>query len=542
VTDCGYGAARAEHRAQPTDGDLRVGRHRELLVGVDRDLLVGRHAMAQLLRRLSGRGPSAAFHHMAQPSDIPDALPGYQLVHATVYFRHGSRAPVHSELPGAQDVAWEDCCQEKRARLLADTTLLDLGGGPASPSVVDQRQQSVKMRGGCCSGELTLTGAQQGVRLGKSLQERYGALLGSDGADRLTVRSTNVARCVMTARAVLFGLLGDAAASGPVPIATAPSNVEDLTPNAKRCARLAELWDEARRDWSQSAANAHPLHSPTLAALRRLMPASDLSAYGVEHGRWVPLKDILTASAALPSAPPLQWGVDLDLLASIDELAAAQVGHLMGHGRDAEFQQAVVRVGVGAALGRLASSLKAAAAAAAASAPAATSLKAAAASAPPATSATAASPAADVQAAPPAALSLFSGHDTTVLPLLTALGLWDRAWPPFCAALSFELWMPKTEEEGGAGAGAAPLVRVLFRTAPFAAPHGGGSLPPRRAAERAAAAPDGSEDFEWREMARYSLPQFAALVEPLVPVDLDAECLPRHSAVQTRRLQEGSQF
>ena len=75
--------------------------------------------MAQLLRRLSGRGPSAALHHIAQPSDIPDALPGYQLVHATVYFRHGSRAPVHTELPGAQDVAWEDCCHESRARIAA---------------------------------------------------------------------------------------------------------------------------------------------------------------------------------------------------------------------------------------------------------------------------------------------------------------------------------------------------------------------------------------------------------------------------------------
>ena len=462
---------------------------------------------------------------MAQSSDVPpDALPGYQLVHATVYFRHGSRAPVHTELPGAQDVAWEDCCQESRARLLADTTLVDLGGGPASPSLVDRRQQSIKMRGGCCSGELTLTGAQQGVRLGKSLLERYGPLLGSDGVDKLTVRSTNVARCVMTARAVLHGLLGDAAATRPVPIATAPSEVEDLTPNAKRCARLAELWDEARREWSQGGAGAHPLHSPTLAALRRLMPSSDLSKYGVEQGRWVPLKDILTATAALPSAPSLQWGVDFELLASIDELAAAQVGHLMGHGRDADYQQAVVRVGVGAALGRLATSLQAAAAA----------------SASVSTSAAATSPARDVQ--PPAALSLFSGHDTTVLPLLTALGLWDRAWPPFCAALSFELWMPKAEGDGGAGVSSDPLVRVLYRTAPFAAPHGGGSLPPRRAAERAAAAPDGSQDFAWHEMARYSLPQFAALVEPLVPVDLDAECRPRHSASQTRRLQEGSQF
>ena len=62
-------------------------------------------------------------------------------------------------------------------------------------------------------------------------------------------------------------------------------------------------------------------------------------------------------------------------------------------------------------------------------------------------------------AAAPATLRLVSGHDTTILPTLTALRLWDGSWPPFCSALSFELWVADADET------APPLLRVLYNGA-----------------------------------------------------------------------------
>lgn len=37
-------------------------------------------------------------------------------------------------------------------------------------------------------------------------------------------------------------------------------------------------------------------------------------------------------------------------------------------------------------------------------------------------------------------LCLYSGHDTTILPLLVALDVFDGTWPDFCANLAFELY------------------------------------------------------------------------------------------------------
>lgn len=55
-------------------------------------------------------------------------------------------------------------------------------------------------------------------------------------------------------------------------------------------------------------------------------------------------------------------------------------------------------------------------------------------------------------------LFLWSGHDTTVMPLLTALGYETHQWPTFTANIAFELWR---------GAGGAPWVRVLYNGEPL---------------------------------------------------------------------------
>lgn len=41
---------------------------------------------------------------------------------------------------------------------------------------------------------------------------------------------------------------------------------------------------------------------------------------------------------------------------------------------------------------------------------------------------------------PEARMQLYAVHDTTLVPLLLALDVFDNKWPDFCAALAFELY------------------------------------------------------------------------------------------------------
>jgi hypothetical protein len=52
-------------------------------------------------------------------------------------------------------------------------------------------------------------------------------------------------------------------------------------------------------------------------------------------------------------------------------------------------------------------------------------------------------------------LALFSGHDTSVMPLLVALGHKIQTWPPFVAHVELELWAAAGSAAAGSGAAAA---------------------------------------------------------------------------------------
>ena len=92
-----------------------------------------------------------------------------------------------------------------------------------------------------------------------------------------------------------------------------------------------------------------------------------------------------------------------------------------------------------------------------------------------------------------------------MLPLLTALNIWDGGWPPFCSAVCFELW------SDAEGRGRPDMVRVLYNRDGTVAERDDGGC--------------------FVELARWSLPSFAALVSPQVPAALVgyAPTVPRHS-------------
>jgi len=247
---------------------------------------------------------------------------------------------------------------------------------------------------------------------------------------------------------------------------------------------------------------------------------------------------VLYAIGALPSRPPLPWNISPDLLKEVNALAGAQVGHMMGEGRSMRYQAEVSRISLGSALERLLDHLWSHAMARAAQQQQQHSLPAPLASiiswvrgdgrrgsadTSDQVAAAAAGGGGSVGGAATASLptlALISGHDTTLLPLLTSLGIWESApgvWPPFCAAVCFELWLP----EEGPASGRPPVVRVVYSPA------------------------DGDGDTvngPFRELIRWTLPQMSALIAPLVPKDIDAECQPHSAMAKVERLMGGSQF
>lgn len=83
--------------------------------------------------------------------------------------------------------------------------------------------------------------------LGRQLRRRYSTLLGPS-PETVKVRTTNVPRCVESAQAVMHGAFPDATVPPTMPLVfrTMHSSEEYLTPNTKRCPRLAELWSAGR--------------------------------------------------------------------------------------------------------------------------------------------------------------------------------------------------------------------------------------------------------------------------------------------------------
>ncbi|KAJ8611416.1 hypothetical protein CTAYLR_009002 [Chrysophaeum taylorii] len=373
---------------------------------------VSQRVSAQLF--LSGVATSLVSHSQQQCTETPVADGEWELRHVSAYFRHGARAPIYGvSHEGVTDCVWSACasCAAASRAVEADADrvvrLQSRDGGRAPESVVDAKQRRLLLPGGCRSGELTELGERQARELGSQLRGLYGDAL-APRPERLSARTTNVARCVLSLRGVLQGLLR---ADAPVvPVDTVHASREWLTVASGRCARLRQLWGEL----------GDPFDSPR-SATKTAVYAS-LQAKIARAG--VPLKDAMIARASLGA--PLPWDLSDEELRALDLAAAEEVAMLIGVGViDRATQIELLRL----CAGRLVHELRS-----------------------------------ELVDAGPRTLRLVSGHDTTVKPLLVALDAYDHRWPPFCACVSIELYQHKDDATKRA-------VRVLYNglTAPSVA-------------------------------------------------------------------------
>ncbi|PSC67963.1 Lysophosphatidic acid phosphatase type 6 [Micractinium conductrix] len=373
-----------------------------------------------------------------------------QLVLAQVVFRHGARTPLGKRYWPELGPKWDVCGQAFDA-VPVEVTTEDGKPRPANPD--DEKQINVRYAGGCSKGELTLIGQEQAREFGRWLRWRYsmvyGLLPGSYQEGAVLGRTTNYSRTIATLQGVLSGLFPGT--KQPIRVHTTEEIDEILYSNIKSCRKLEQLMQQLHKQQKEELRHkGHPQHTEELQ--QRVRAALGLPPDEKVH--FVDLHDAMTTM--LTHAKEIPPGLrDEAVLRGINHHATERFMLLIAPHPDTGKDQEVLRLGMGVLMHTMVGRMEAAAAAAQAGSSQAAASGGGAPAGGDAASASsgvsslpaAAAPAGGANAAAPAALPpgqprmfLYSGHDTSVMPLLAALGKRVENWPPYLSNLVLELW------------------------------------------------------------------------------------------------------
>ncbi|KAF7709276.1 lysophosphatidic acid phosphatase type 6 [Silurus meridionalis] len=323
----------------------------------------------------------------------------YELKLVQVLFRHGARTPLKS-IPDVLEAHWVPELLEIPDHTKIDYVVTDLHGGPRPSSPVEDSYRARTLVGGTYPGQLTTLGMQQLYDLGLRLRSRYiqdMAFLSSSFSNKeVYIRSTNIVRTIESAKCLVAGLFQQQQ-TDTVPILTEVAEKEILYPNYHGC-KLLKLISGSR--WAESS---------TLPDI-----ASDLqslqSVLGVgPHQRldFIQIRDDMVAREAhsLPCPAALDsWRT------KVEERAVDMIWHIYEPSNRENIQLCV-----GPILHTLLTNME-------------TKVR---------------GHASD----PDRKLFLYSVHDTTLMPCLMALGVFDMRWPPYAADITLELYQHRHNKQ-----------------------------------------------------------------------------------------------
>lgn len=324
------------------------------------------------------------------PADTNTSSP-YDLKLVQVLFRHGARTPLKS-IPDVMEAQWLPTLLEPPAHTHINYVVTDLNGGPKPPAPIEESYRKNLLTGGSFPGQLTTVGMQQLYELGKRLRKRYieeSQFLGSTFSPaEVYVRSTNIVRTIESAKCLVAGLFQQKQ-NEIVPILTTEAEQEILYPNYHGCKVLKILGSHR---WAESST------LPDIAAdLQSIQSALGIAAH--QHVDFILIRDDMVAreTHGLPCPPVLDTWRN-----KVEQRAVDMICHVYEPSKRENLQLCV-----GPLLHTLLANME-------------EKLQ-------------------GTSSEPNRKLFLYSAHDTTLIPCLMALGIFDMRWPPYAADLTLEL-------------------------------------------------------------------------------------------------------
>ncbi|KAF8928361.1 Acid phosphatase-like protein 2 [Dissophora ornata] len=285
-------------------------------------------------------------------------------------------------------------------------------------------------KGSCNTGQLTPKGADQQRRLGQDLRQIYidrlKLLPGTFDPTAMHLRSTDVWRTKQSAENLMIGLYGqEAQAQGqPQPvfqIHTLPKEIDYMTMNTDRCPRIKEIIDAIKKK-SEVLQQISRTHATFQKQVNQIVLGSKQEQNWENQDEDLVVMDLVdTILPRVCHDMPLQCvgGDDehqeLRCLTKemADECLVIEAEGNAEMWRDAKGIHEMLQLGIGSLTRDIQKNF--------------------------------------LEAAAP--FLLYSGHDTTLLPLLGMLDSADMRWPPYASNLIFELWSSPSKER---------FVRVLY--------------------------------------------------------------------------------
>lgn len=375
---------------------------------------------------------------------------GYELVQVQVLFRHGDRTPLGQirKTPTYEDHNVWQCWADELNNYALEQPVGHIASELEIPRIFAKVYETGKepLRGNCGLGELTPKGVSQHNQLGAMFRELYVDQMGFlpeqlNTAD-VFIRAGDEERLLHSAQAQLRGLYPPAAAaqSQVVQMVVRDSEWDNMTPNTNGCPELAQLKKEAQKSsaYKQHADQGNQVD----AMLKQQFQVSGLNKFDVVD---------------------LIRGQRCHNLTGFSVLNAEQTEQVIDW-EDVDFcwfpfDQASYRIGIGSFIGDMWQKALDA-----------------------------------MNNENPFKWVMWSGHDSSLVPVLRAMGIFDGYWPPYASHLVWELWRKNGDY----------YVYLHYNGATLTTPTCSAAMCPVK--------------------------EFAAGISPIIPTDIYSECVNRTQA------------
>jgi len=332
--------------------------------------------------------------HSFSPEYMPYEPPpeDFEVVHVSLFLRHGDRTPISKTVGAVLDVTND--IELWQSLLPSDEDMENWDAmNPVEPEDIASRPYDY---GKAPFGQLTVQGARECQAIGADFRQRYiedqEILPHNLAADKIKARTTNLRRTQQSLQNFLLGLYPEETRdpSDPtIPISTCDLSEETLIPDSgHNCPKFVKMARNLALEARQS--------QKIIKAEREIMRGL---GYPPGGSKWAQAREVLTCYLLQNKPLPNELGEqEIDRLGYIN-------GYLWGYQyRDME----VGRLATGRIFAEVFDDMV---------------------------------NAMDDDDAPQ--LSVYAGHDSTLVPILCALGVYDDQWPPYASNVALELAQDK---------------------------------------------------------------------------------------------------